>query len=360
MTRSIPWSPSASGRSTLRRALLLLCCGVAPAIGQIRGPDDAFDSRRLDEVEAPDRKSPSIWRRPAQPTPEEQLEHALVLEERGRRRAARRAYDALVHRWHASAEAATAQLAVARLYESSGRHLRAFREYQYAARHFSGQVAYRELLQRQFALANALRADLRRGWLGFGREANADQVVSLFRGIARNAPSWERAPECYLLMGRTFEDEGRFDEALLPYETLVTRYPGHALSEQAMFGIAHSRYRLALRSPRDERTLRHALSMLASTLRDHPGHPQREDLAAWSRELQGRLVRMALERAEFYDRIRGLPRAAIVAYQEFLRQFPEGPEAARARARIAELLEAHPEYAQSAAGQRNADTGEHR
>ncbi len=359
MTRSPPWSP-APGWATLRHALLLLCCCVVPAVGQIRGPDDSFDTWRLDEVEAPDRKAPSIWRRPAQPTPEAQLEHARALEERGRRRAARRAYNALVHRWHTAPEAAGAQLAVARLHEAAGRHLRAFREYQYAAQHFSGQVLYRELLERQFALANALRADLRRGWLGFGRPASADQVVSLFRGIARNAPSWARAPECYLLMGRTLEDQKRFDEALLPYETLVTRYPGHALEGQAMFGIAHSRYRLALRSPRDERTLRHALSMLASTLRDHPEHPERERLAAWSRELQARLVRMALERAEFYDRIRKHPRAAIVAYQEFLRQFPEGPEAAQARARMAELLRAHPEHAQSAAGRGGAETGVNR
>ncbi len=331
----------------VRFGLVVLCLGAGSVTGQTRGPDETLDTWRRDEVEAPDRKAPSFFRRPSHDTPEAQWKHAQALEARGRKRSARRAYDALVHHWHAAPEAAAAQLAVARLHEAAGRYLRAFREYQYAAQHFSGQLVYREVLERQFALANSMRADLGRGWLGIGRPASVDQVVSLYRGIARSAPSWERAPECYLRMGQTLEEAGRFDDALLPYETLVTRYPDHPLVEQAMFALAHCRYRLAKRSPRDERTLRHALSMQTSTLRDHPGHPQREQLVEWTEELRQNLVRMAFERAEFYDRIRKLPRASIVAYQEFLRQFPEGPEAEKARTRLAELLAAHPQHAAS-------------
>lgn len=282
-------------------------------------------------------KTPTIFLRPSQASASEQLVHARSLESRGSVRGARRAYDALVHRWHASPEAPLAQLGVARLREKAGHKVKAFAEYQYAVDYFSGHFRFEKVLERQFALANDLRGDLEKGFLGFGREAGVDEVVELFRTLARNAPGWHRAPECYLMMGLTFEAEERFDEAVTPYETLATRYPGHKLVEDAMFRAAACRYRLAKDRPRDEMTLRNALSALAATRRDYPSHPELAQVVAWTDELRGMLTRMHHERAFFYDRIRKNPGAAVVAYQEFLRMFPNAAEAESVRGRIAEL-----------------------
>jgi tetratricopeptide (TPR) repeat protein len=312
-------------------------CQAQSRMNRPSSDEDEFFSKPLDGSSEQELKTPTMFLRPSQTTPAAQLAFARSLESDGSVRRARRAYDALVHRWHSAPEAPVAQLSVARMREKAGKMLRAFAEYQYAVDYFSGHFAFDDVLDRQFAIANQLRGDLDKGFLGFGREAGADEVVALFRHIARNAPAWHRAPECYLMMGLTFEAEDRFDEAVTPYETLATRYPGNKLVESAMFRAAACRYRLATKNPRDEMTLRNALSSLAATRRDYPDHPEMAQVLQWTDELRGRLTHMHHERAAFYDRIRKNPAAAVVAYGEFLRMFPNAEEAAAVGERIAVL-----------------------
>lgn len=332
----IPSSPSAL--AVLGIVLLVFTTDGRAQSRMSRPPsEDEFVSTPSDAAAAPDLKSPTMFLRPSRATAAEQMAYARALEKQGSVRRGRRAYDALVHRWHGAPEATEAQLGVARLREKAGKMMRAFTEYQYAVEYFSGQFPYEGVLARQFAIANQLRGELDKGLFGFGREASADDVVALFRKIAMNAPNWERAPDCYLLMGLTFEADKRYDEAVSPYETLVTRFPGHKLAESAMFRAAHCRYRLSRQSPRDERTLRNALSALAATRRDYPDHPELAQVTAWTDELRGCLARMQHERATFYDRVRKNPAAAVVAYQEFLRMFPNAEEAAAVRERVAVL-----------------------
>lgn len=303
--------------------------------------DDDWVLTDDDAAAAPDRKTPSIFLRPSEKTPAGQFKHAEALERAGRIRSTRRAYDALVHRWHASPEAFRAQLGVARMREKAGSRLRAFREYQYAVENFSGQFPYEFAVGRQFALANELRAELDKGFLGFGREAGVEEVVALYRKITRNAPAWERTPECYLMMGLTYESDKSFDEAVSPYEALAARFPAHELVPTAMLRAAYCRYRLSLQSPRDERTLRNALSALAAFRRDYPDHPEIAQATEWFAELRTDLVQLQFAQAVFYDRIRKNPRGAVVAYEEFLRNFHAWKEAAEqvaeARLRIEAL-----------------------
>lgn len=105
-------------------AAFLLGLQALPAAARVN-PQPAADAALLDrgpyEVSAPERKTASLFLRPARRTPAEQFRLAEELEQKGRHRAARRAYDALVHRWHAAPEAPRAQLGVARLRERQDR-----------------------------------------------------------------------------------------------------------------------------------------------------------------------------------------------------------------------------------------------
>ncbi len=336
-------------RPALGTVLFVLLCGslfppflMAQSRGRPTSSQDEMLSAASDDSLAPDLKTPSMFRRPSASSPELQLLQAEALERSGRVRSARRAYNALVHQWHASPEAPRAQLGVARMRERAGDRMRAFREYQYAIDNFSGHFPYEFAVERQFAIADELLSELGRGFLGFGREAGTEQVVQLFRRVAGNAPSGARAPVCYLKMGLTYEADKRFEEAVTPYEMLVARFPKHELVSDAMFRAAHCRYRMARKSPRDERTLRNAMSALSSVRRDFPRHPGLPELEAWLGELRSDFLRMQFEQAAFYDRVRKDPRGALVAYGEFVRRFeswgePAESAVAAARARMEDL-----------------------
>jgi len=343
-----PTSPRHPLRGRVIFLTLLLLSGVqlpllaqAPrsqrTAAQQAGKDDDFLTRSHLEASNQDLKEPSIFHQPKCKTPAEQLSYAQQSEARGATRRARKAYNALVHQWHNSPEAPLAQLALAKLRQKNGQRLKAFADYQYAIDYFSGHFEFEQVIDQQFRLANELRGELEKGWLGFGREAGVDEVAELFRIVARNAPGWKRTPECYLMIGMAFEAAKRYDEAVSPYETLATRYPRHELVETAMFNAAACRYQMACKRPRDEATLRHALSALTATRRDFPNHPQLEEITTRLVELGNRLTRMHYEQAAFYDKVRKEPAAAIAAYEDFLRRFPFANEAEQTKARIAQL-----------------------
>lgn len=292
-----------------------------------------------DESAAPQLKEPRvIFGRPAKKTPAEQLVYAKALEQQGHVRKARKAFNALVHSWGYAPEAATAQIGVAALYEMGGNFKDAFREYQYYIDYFADGggdgVSFNDILASQFGVANALRVKMNGGWFS---SPGADLVAAMFGRIARNAPDWERAPECLMLQASCFESDKKYLDAIPIYEALAVRYPRSAFSTDALFRAAGCRYMTTKRYPRDERTLRNALAAGIKAMRADPGHELAEELSARIVELSSRLTATNFEKAEFYERIRKHPQAAIVAYRQFLADFPTAAEAGEARERIRQL-----------------------
>lgn len=292
-----------------------------------------------DESAAPMLKEPRVlFGRPARRTPAEQLAHARALEAAGRFRRARRAYNALVHKWGHAPEAVDAQLGVAALHELSGNFKQAFREYQYYVDHFAdggGEgVAYDDVLAAQFAVANAMRARMGAGWFS---APGGELVGSMFGRIAANAPDWARAAESMMLQATCYELEKKYLDAIPVYEALAVRYPRSPFRVDALYRAAHCRHQMAQRYPRDERTLRNALAALIKAKREDPAHALAAETSAHIIELSRRLTAANFEKAEFYERIRRNPQAAIVAYREFLAAFPTAAEADEARARIRRL-----------------------
>ncbi len=336
--------------SVLRlRALVLaavcaaLCAAPAPAATRTgpRGagpePDAGFGSK--DRAAAPEAKEPwHLFGAPAEDTAAAQMARAKRFEAAGRRSAARKAYDSLVHNWGASPEASEAQLSVARLFEEAGDREEAFREYQYWIERYAATcpvpgTTYDAVVGAQYALANALRAELGGGPLS----PSTEMVASMYRHVVANAPDAPRAAEAVLGEGACYEADGAWAKAVNAYERLGAKYPASPLVATSRYRSAACRYRLAKRYPNDEATLRHALEMLRLAIRTDPGHEGAAEARERTEELAARQTRMAFERAEFYDRVRRDDAAAILAYEQFLRQFPNAAESERARSRLGEL-----------------------
>ena len=333
-------------RHILPAVLLAACFAAAPAPAASRpagargagpSPETSFQSK--DRAAAPDHKEPwHLFGAPAEDTAAAQMARAKRFEAEGRRSAARKAYDSLVHNWGASPEAAEAQLAVARLFEADGAREEAFREYQYWIERYaaSGSVpgaTYESAVAAQFALANALRAELGGGPLS----PSAEMVASMYRHVVANAPDAPRAAEAVLSEGACYEQDGAWAKAVNAYERLPTKYPESPLVADARYRAASCRYRLAKRYPNDEATLRNALETLRLAIRTDPSHSGAAEARDRAAELAARQTRMAFDRAEFYDRVRRDRDASVLAYEQFLEHFPNAAESERARARLAQL-----------------------
>ncbi len=282
------------------------------------------------------RKTPSLFHRPAKETAASQLAFADKLLADGKKKAAMKQYSALVHKWHTSPEAAKAQLAYACILYDRNDYRDAFDEFQYLIDNFAGQFPYGEALDKQFRIANYLMTARRMKFFFLPGFKIQEQALPLFEKIVKNAPNWENSVEAQYNIGLINEDMKEYAEAVRAYDTLRFRYAGGERAADASFRRAYCFYLMANQSPRDETSCRQALSALAGFIADYPRHSSIEPARKYRDELDERLANMYLERARFYDKT-GRKKAAIIAYEDFLRKFASSRLAGDIGARIETL-----------------------
>jgi outer membrane protein assembly factor BamD (BamD/ComL family) len=319
----------------LAALLLLSSCVRLPAAPTTQSDADKPD-RKAEAQKTPPRKKPSWFHRPAQNTPQKQLEYALRLVSEGRQAAAMKQYLALVCTWHDTPEAAKAQLAYATILEQRGRYVRAFDEFQYLMDHYVGLFPYEDVLSHQFQIANHMMTRREKGSFR-DKWSSPDEALPMFDKIVQNAPNWQQSPDAQFFQGVINENKKDYDLAIAAYEKVEHRYPSSPLAEDAAFRRAHCLYQMAKASPRDETSCRNALSALAAFRRDHPASSSSASVQALLDELNEHLADSYYQRALYYDRIAKRPRAALIAYSDFLKKFPSSRLAEKAAERVETL-----------------------
>lgn len=324
------------------RAHIPLCCmalalaaGTLPVLAQYNAPHEMPPLNSLDGPAIERKTSSLIFRRPVERTPAAQWQRVKRLEGEEKSRQALRAANALVRTWHQAPEAAQAQLAVARLEEARGNPAAAFDEYQYLIDHFAGLFPFQQVLERQYQIANHL---LKPPKTFLGLSLNSMEDVRLrFEQIVRNAPNWERAPDALFKAASCHELDGDPFAAADAYARLQTRYPIATVAIAAAAEEIHIRRDLAAKYPIDAALTRRAVAAIDSALHAYGDNLNRDELMTWRRELYDAAMDRAYTRAAFYDGKRPRPRAALTAYREFIRTYPDASQAETVRLRISEL-----------------------
>ena len=289
------------------------------------------------ESETPARREPSMFHRAQKHLPAEQLEYARHLRDSGKLKNAGRQYLALVHTWHGSPEAPVAQLEYAQLLERRGKGLDAFQEYQYLVDNYAGSFDYGNALTRQFEIASHIMAT-RSKFLGiFGNSGNLKDALPLFEQIVSNGPGWENTPQAEFNVALIQEHLSECELAIDAYETVRQRYPTHSLAVDAAFKEGNCLYKLACGRKYEEYSMQLARNHLDQVVKAYPTHRLAESSKKELAEINARLAQAYWQRAAFYDRFGKHPKAALLAYTDFLNMFPAAAMADKARSRIAEL-----------------------
>lgn len=308
----------------------LFLCSVA---GMAQLENDAL----VDLATARDRKEPGFFKRAAKDTAEEQMAHADELRKRGSLKKAESAYRALVHSWHDSPVASQAQMNYAEILLERGKYRRSFDEFQYMVNSFAGQFDYDSVLDQQFKIANTLMTRKRGKFLFFPGFTSPERALSLFEQIVENAPEWSNTPQSQFNIGLIHEQGGDFLSAVEAYEVVRSRYSGSDYAAGGAFRRAHCFYELSKRSPRDEQLCRRAQMAVAGFLRNFTGDPNEVAAREYEEQLKNRLADLYYNIAVYYDKKVHKPAAAVIAYSDFIKQFPSSERAVEANRRRDEL-----------------------
>jgi TolA-binding protein len=305
-----------------------------PGDNPMQDEQPAGDKEFLDGIE---RKSPGWFGGPQTGSAAEEMALAGRMRENGEPGKAAKRYNALVTEWGDAAEAPAAQQAYADLLMEERDMEDAFREYQYLIKFYAGQFDYDAVLEKQMQIANYIMTTPRGKFLFFPGFNSPESAIPYYKQIVANGPKWRRAPEAQFNVGVINEDIDDFEEAILAYDSVMNRFHDNELAPKAAFRKAVCLVKLWKKTPRDERSLREALSGMATFVANYPASDNIPGANDYLADMGETLAGMYFERAEFYETINRNDEAAIIAYSEFVRQFPSSKKAVAAQNRIEEL-----------------------
>lgn len=290
----------------------------------------------IDDPMVIDLKEPSwFWHNPKRDTPADQLTYAAELERDGRIGAALDAYDDLVHEWHATPEALKAQLSLARIYSARGEARKAYDEEIYLLAHFAGRFELEPVLNDALAQADLLAARERdRNF----RVNSGESLRQNYERIIHFAPRWHRVPEMMLKIAGLYVDDSDYSGAITICDRIIVDWPAWERMDDVVSLYCEACRKQADVWKNDTGRLRQLERLLAGARTFRPLHPELETFTRWQQETYELRRARSYEKATFYDNPDAYSvEAAVLAYQTFLREFPDAPEADAARARLAQL-----------------------
>ena len=296
----------------------------------------------LDDLPKPERREKSWFLHVARDTPAEQFAYAKELAENNDFKKACKMCDALVREWPASPEAPQAQLMYAMLLAKSLEDYdEAFEQLDYLLDFYPRACAYAELVEYQYKLANLM---VREKKTFLGMSFTSTRVLRQhYEMIVRRAPGAKYVPEAMLKIADLREQDQQYEEAVLVYAALMSRFPSSPEARVAAYLQAKARMwlvrRLAYNLPRCKDTA----SYLQLTLKRLPDHPQAEEMKTWLDELKSYMAEDAYVRAKFYDSRQRTPHAAAASYERFLEEYPDSAHAEEVSRRLDELRGARAE-----------------
>lgn len=333
-------------RSIIILGFLLMSAAVqAAAPGTSPGPGtryatDAYPGfDREEEIVSSGKKDPrwfSWVNGPAKDNPSDQLAYAQECQKAGSWRAARRAYDALVREWPASAEAPKAQESLAELYlEHYLEYENAFREYKYLLDYYSAQCDFDATAFRLYEVAKLMREEGKS--IMFFRFANTVDVRRAFEAVVLRAPGAKYAPAALMTIAQLREDDGEYQKAVQVYENVRNLHAREPEAKTALHREGRARMQLLRDHAYNRARCQDTIAFLKMALAMAPDAVAKADFESWLSEATGLIEDEAFAAAKFYDSRTRTKRSAINAYERFLSEYPASSHADAARARLLEL-----------------------
>jgi len=293
-------------------------------------------------------KHEKSWWTPMHPkgeSPETQMAYADSLKTAGSMKAAMKEYCALVYTWPESAQAPAAQFNYAQILEQRGELEKAFNEYQFLVETYPGFCSFRDVLERQYNIADKV-AGRRRYFLLFRYEA-PEEAIPLYEKMIQSGLQWKKSSELQFRIARIYEKTEQYDLAIDAYALYHQRYPMGPLAEQAFFGQAKCCY-LYAKNNRNAADLR---ENAAVTLKGFLDWYPRSGAAAQARryldELEMESVGLLYQQAQIYlsathsaDGDEGVKKCLVgakISFQRLIYEYPSSRWADTARARIKQI-----------------------
>jgi outer membrane protein assembly factor BamD len=262
-----------------------------------------------------------------------QFKKAEEYENAGDTKKALEAYSSLLRKFPNAISGPKAQLKVGQLSAQLGDYEKAFDAYgKYISKYPQGSD-FDESVQAQFNIAVRFLNGERRKVFGIKTFGSQERARQMFSTIISEAPYSKLAPLSQFDIGQAFEKEGKPADAINAYKTVTEKYPGDPLAADAQYQIGYVYFTQRREGNYDPRVSEKAREGFEDFIANYPSSekiPQAQDNL---KMLAGKDTSNTLNIAKFYDKTKDY-KAAVIYYNEVIKEQPDSPAAQTAKARI--------------------------
>jgi outer membrane protein assembly factor BamD len=247
------------------------------------------------------------------------------------------AYRTIVKRHPKDALAPGSGFRVAELMETkTHQYLNAAEAYRYIVEKYPSSPHFNEAIEAQFRIGEMYLNGKKIKFLGLSVANALDHAVDIFAAIIRTAPYGRYTARAQYNIGRAREKEGSNDAAIQAYTAVVDKFPNDPVAADAQYQIGYIWFVAARQGTKDIAAANNARTAFQDFLFRFPNSEKAAQARANLLLLEHKQTHSSYDIAKYYDKQKYY-RAAVIYYNEVIRQQPGSGESEKAKRRIDQL-----------------------
>ena len=267
---------------------------------------------------------------------QELFQIAQAAENSGNYGRAIKAYRLLVRRHPKDTLAAGAAYRYAQLQEKTGDYLKAVGAYRVVSDQYPKSPNFDEAIEAQFRIGEMYLNGKKIKFMGIPLRASMERATEIFASIVRAAPYGKYTARAQFDIGRASEKQGNAEAAVAAYLAVIEKYPNDPVAVDAQYQIGYIWFNTTRRGVKDAKATANAKIGFQDFLFKYPKSEKAAQAKENLRILDQKQTTNSFGVAKFYDKQKNY-RAAVIYYNDVIRQQPGSVEGDRAKKRIAEL-----------------------
>jgi outer membrane protein assembly factor BamD len=257
-------------------------------------------------------------------------------EKEGNTRRAINAYKSLVKRHPKDALAANALYRCAQLQEQRHMYTPAAESFLQLVERYPSNPHFEEAIEGQFRIGEVFLNGKKLKVLGIPIASALDRAVTIFANVVRTAPYGKYTARAQFDIGLCREKQGANDAALQAYQAVVDKFPTEPLAVDAQYQIGYIWFTASQKGTNDAAAANNAKTAFQDFLFHYPKSEKAAQARANLDILEHKQTTNSYKVAKFYDKQKYY-RAAVIYYNEVIRQQPGTDESNEAKKRIDQL-----------------------
>jgi outer membrane protein assembly factor BamD len=261
---------------------------------------------------------------------------AQSAEKEGNLKRAIRAYADIVRHHPKDALAPSALYRGAQLQEQQHSYLAAADSYRLFVERYAGSPHFDESIEAQFRIGEMYLAGKKKKILGISLGNSLERAVTIFANIVRTAPYGKYTARAQFNIGLAREKQNVPEMAVEAYQAVVNKFPDEPVAADAQYQIGYIWLMAARKGTTDAAATSNAKTAFQDFLLHYPHSEKAAQARANLALLEHKETTSSYEVAKFYDKQKYY-RAAVIYYNEVIRQQPGSTESNLAKKRIDQL-----------------------